>query len=95
MTSVLRSTLLALTAALRFRPRPRLRPWQTTKLKLVLNWKYQGPQRMFFIADDSGYFKPRGPRGHARPGQRLGRSRNTLVAERHLRCFLWRYQRAH
>src|SRR4051795_2881546 len=28
-----------------------------TKLKLVLNWKYQGPQGMFFLADDRGYFK--------------------------------------
>src|SRR5262245_56231451 len=28
-----------------------------TKLKLVLNWKYQGPQGMFFLADDRGYYK--------------------------------------
>jgi NitT/TauT family transport system substrate-binding protein len=28
-----------------------------TKLKLVLNWKYQGPQGWFFLADDRGYFK--------------------------------------
>jgi NitT/TauT family transport system substrate-binding protein len=28
-----------------------------TKLKLVLNWKYQGPQGMFFLAQDLGYFK--------------------------------------
>ena len=33
---------------------------QTTKLKLVLNWKYQGPQGMFFVADDKGYFKQEG-----------------------------------
>ncbi|MBV8243638.1 MAG: hypothetical protein JOY75_22880, partial [Hyphomicrobiales bacterium] len=25
-----------------------------TKLKLVLNWKYQGPQGMFFLAEDRG-----------------------------------------
>src|ERR1700752_3549918 len=31
-----------------------------TKLKLVLNWKYQGPQGMFFLADDKGYFKEEG-----------------------------------
>jgi NitT/TauT family transport system substrate-binding protein len=31
-----------------------------TKLKLVLNWKYQGPQGMFFLADDRGYFKAEG-----------------------------------
>jgi NitT/TauT family transport system substrate-binding protein len=26
----------------------------------VLNWKYQGPQGMFFVADDKGYFKQEG-----------------------------------
>src|SRR6476620_5711812 len=33
---------------------------QTTKLKLVLNWEYQGPQGMFFMAEDQGYFKAEG-----------------------------------
>ena len=33
---------------------------QTTRLRLVLNWKYQGPQGMFFLADDRGYFKQEG-----------------------------------
>ena len=32
----------------------------TTKLKMVLNWKYQGPQGWFFLADDRGYFKAEG-----------------------------------
>src|SRR5262252_728223 len=31
-----------------------------TKLKLVLNWKYQGPQGMFFLADDRGYYRDEG-----------------------------------
>jgi NitT/TauT family transport system substrate-binding protein len=31
-----------------------------TKLKFVLNWKYQGPQGVFFLADDRGYFKSEG-----------------------------------
>ncbi|TCT06071.1 ABC transporter substrate-binding protein [Aquabacter spiritensis] len=31
-----------------------------TKLKVVLNWKYQGPQGMFFLAQDRGYFKAEG-----------------------------------
>jgi NitT/TauT family transport system substrate-binding protein len=31
-----------------------------TKLKMVLNWKYQGPQGWFFLADDRGYFKDAG-----------------------------------
>ncbi len=33
-----------------------------TKLKMVLNWKYQGPQGAFFLADDRGYFKAAGTR---------------------------------
>jgi NitT/TauT family transport system substrate-binding protein len=33
---------------------------ETTKIKLVLNWKYQGPQGMFFLAEDRGYFKAEG-----------------------------------
>ncbi len=31
-----------------------------TKLKMVLNWKYQGPQGFVFLADDRGYFKAAG-----------------------------------
>jgi NitT/TauT family transport system substrate-binding protein len=31
-----------------------------TKLKVVLNWKYQGPQGFLFLADDLGYFKAAG-----------------------------------
>jgi NitT/TauT family transport system substrate-binding protein len=31
-----------------------------TKLKFVLNWKYQGPQGWFFVAEDKGYFKAEG-----------------------------------
>lgn len=31
-----------------------------TKIKFVLNWKYQGPQAWFFIAQDKGYFKAEG-----------------------------------
>jgi NitT/TauT family transport system substrate-binding protein len=31
-----------------------------TKLKLVLNWKYQGPHGMFFLADDRGYYRDEG-----------------------------------
>ena len=25
-----------------------------TKLRMVLNWKYQGPQGFFFVAEDKG-----------------------------------------
>ena len=61
MTTTLRSALLALTAACVLTA-PLITPAnaQTTKLKLVLNWKYQGPQGMFFLADDRGYFKEEG-----------------------------------
>ncbi len=31
-----------------------------TKLKMILNWKYQGPQGMLFLAEDLGYFKAEG-----------------------------------
>lgn len=31
-----------------------------TKLKMVLNWKYQGPQGFFFVAQDKGYFNAEG-----------------------------------
>ena len=31
-----------------------------TKIRMVLNWKYQGPQGMFFLAQDRGYFKQAG-----------------------------------
>ncbi|WP_441231362.1 ABC transporter substrate-binding protein [Tardiphaga sp. 215_C5_N2_1] len=31
-----------------------------TKIKMVLNWKYEGPQGMFFLAQDRGYFKAEG-----------------------------------
>ncbi len=31
-----------------------------TRIKMVLNWKYQGPQAWFFVAQDRGYFKAEG-----------------------------------
>ena len=31
-----------------------------TKIKVVLNWKYEGPQGMFFLAADRGYFTAAG-----------------------------------
>ncbi len=29
-------------------------------MKFILNWRYQGPQCFFFLADDKGYFKEAG-----------------------------------
>lgn len=31
-----------------------------TPIKVVLNWKYEGPQAWFFLAQDRGYFKAQG-----------------------------------
>jgi len=31
-----------------------------TDIKMVLNWKYQGPQGLLFLAEDNGYFKEAG-----------------------------------
>lgn len=31
-----------------------------TQLRMILNWKYEGPQGMFFLAADRGYFKELG-----------------------------------
>lgn len=31
-----------------------------TKLKMILNWRYQGPQSWFFLAQDKGYFDQAG-----------------------------------
>src|SRR6266545_3900597 len=62
MSRPVRSSLLALAAALGLAlPLGHATPADAqTKLKMVLNWKYQGPQGMFFLADDRGYFKAEG-----------------------------------
>src|SRR3981189_2366442 len=61
MTSTSRSALLALLAMTGFAASLAVpAEAQTTKIKLVLNWKYQGPQGMFFLAEDNGYFKEEG-----------------------------------
>ena len=31
-----------------------------TNIKMILNWKFEGPQGMFFLAEDRGYFKQEG-----------------------------------
>ncbi|MGQ4274023.1 ABC transporter substrate-binding protein [Terrihabitans sp. B22-R8] len=31
-----------------------------TPVRIVLNWKYQGPQALFFLAEDKGYFREAG-----------------------------------
>ncbi len=37
-----------------------LRANAATSLKMVLNWRFQGPQAWFFIAQDKGYFEAEG-----------------------------------
>ena len=60
MNQTRRSCLLAFAAVLALAA-PLSAPAQAqTKLKLVLNWKYQGPQGWFFLAEDKGYFKDEG-----------------------------------
>ncbi len=61
MTSLARRSVIALGAALAIAPLANAAPaFAETKLKMVLNWKYQGPQGPFFLADDRGYFKAAG-----------------------------------
>jgi NitT/TauT family transport system substrate-binding protein len=62
MTSINRRCAIALAAALGLAvPLALAAPASAeTKLKMVLNWKYQGPQGWFFLAQDRGYFKQAG-----------------------------------
>jgi NitT/TauT family transport system substrate-binding protein len=57
--SRLRSCLATLLAGAVFAALP-LAAHAQTKIKMVLNWKYQGPQAWFFMAQDKGYFKAEG-----------------------------------
>jgi NitT/TauT family transport system substrate-binding protein len=62
MTSTTRRRLLALAALIgAAMPFALASPASAeTHLKMVLNWKYQGPQGWFFLAQDRGYFKAAG-----------------------------------
>ncbi len=60
MNRTFRSALLAVTAAVALAAPLAAPAAAQTKLKMVLNWKYQGPQGMFFVAQDKGYFKAEG-----------------------------------
>lgn len=55
MTPAVRA--FSLTAALACMP---MLAQAQTPIKMVLNWKYQGPQAWFFMAQDKGYFKAEG-----------------------------------
>jgi NitT/TauT family transport system substrate-binding protein len=67
MNSTTRRCVLALTAAMTLGGLALALPLAAatsasaeTNLKMMLNWKYQGPQGWFFLADDRGYFKAAG-----------------------------------
>jgi NitT/TauT family transport system substrate-binding protein len=60
MTLSRRSSLLALAGAIALAAPLATPAAAQTKLKMVLNWKYQGPQGWFFLAEDKGYFKQEG-----------------------------------
>lgn len=55
----LRSTLATLMAGALLAAMPLAADAQT-RIKMVLNWRYQGPQAWFFMAQDKGYFKAEG-----------------------------------
>lgn len=61
MNRITRRSAIALAAALSFTSVVRTAQAQEpVKIKFVLNWKYQGPQAWFFLAQDKGYFKAEG-----------------------------------
>ncbi len=62
MTLNVRSLAIALTAAIGVCAplAPATPAAAETHIKMVLNWKYQGPQGWFFLAQDRGYFKKAG-----------------------------------
>jgi NitT/TauT family transport system substrate-binding protein len=56
----LRPALLVLVAAVGLASFAADQAAAQTRLKFVLNWKYQGPQGWFFVAEDKGYYKAEG-----------------------------------
>src|SRR6476660_2293086 len=58
--SLRRHLLVLVAAAVGLASLPGNQAGAQTKLKFVLNWKYQGPQGWFFVAEDKGYYKAEG-----------------------------------
>ncbi|WP_279480113.1 ABC transporter substrate-binding protein [Aureimonas sp. SK2] len=56
----MRSFLAGLGLALLASAAPLAQAEAQTPVRMVLNWKYQGPQALFFLAEDKGYFKDAG-----------------------------------
>lgn len=55
-----RARMLALVAATSFSAFAGTAAHAETSIKMVLNWKYEGPQGLLFLAEDKGYFKEEG-----------------------------------
>jgi NitT/TauT family transport system substrate-binding protein len=55
-----RARMLALVAATSFSAFAGTAAHAETSIKMVLNWKYEGPQGLLFLAEDRGYFKEEG-----------------------------------
>jgi NitT/TauT family transport system substrate-binding protein len=55
-----RRTLLATSAAAAGLAAAPLRAQDMLPVKMILNWRYQGPQGWFFLAQDNGYFEEAG-----------------------------------
>jgi NitT/TauT family transport system substrate-binding protein len=55
-----RGSLLALATATALSALTGTAAHAETKIKMILNWKYEGPQGMLFLAEDKGYFKQEG-----------------------------------
>ncbi|WP_313761048.1 ABC transporter substrate-binding protein [Rhizobium sp.] len=55
-----RARMLALAAATALSAFAGTTAHAETSIKMVLNWKYEGPQGLLFLAEDKGYFKEEG-----------------------------------
>ncbi|MFK0333700.1 ABC transporter substrate-binding protein [Rhizobium sp. NPDC090275] len=55
-----RARMLALAAATALSAFAGTAAHAETSIKMVLNWKYEGPQGLLFLAEDKGYFKEEG-----------------------------------
>lgn len=55
-----RARMLALAAATALSALAGTAAHAETSIKMVLNWKYEGPQGLLFLAEDKGYFKEEG-----------------------------------
>lgn len=55
-----RARMLALAAATAISALASSAAHAETSIKMILNWKYEGPQGLLFLAEDKGYFKQEG-----------------------------------